>query len=330
VTPADPPTGTLTGAAADARARIAPDRLEPLLRLVADRCRLGDITDWHVITTGFEDCNVRMRCAHATVVVKVFGTHRQHLAGRTAEILRRVVAAGVNHPRLHTDQNGLLLHRRRGTSALVMDAVDAADYYALDRPPTRSELTGIVDQAALVHTIDAEPDPVDDPWAVTNLGTLYTRMRPFLDAEHDRLAHRALTALDGVDRATLPHVFAHGDLTKGNVLACETTGRIHLVDFAVANRLPRIQELAVAAANLTHGAPEPLPQRAELLGDLYAAACGLTGHERRALPVFAFAAAAMEYLGALAEQHLGGNTGDEVAYLVDLGSTGLRQAACIS
>jgi hypothetical protein len=62
------------------------------------------------------------------------------------------------------------------------------------------------------------------------------------------------------------------------------------------DRFPRVQELAVIAANLTYGCPDPLPVRVETIAELYSAAAPvpLTPVERDALRAFAHAAAAME------------------------------------
>ncbi len=53
------------------------------------------------------------------------------------------------------------------------------------------------------------------------------------------------------------------DLTKGNVLR-SADGEIFLLDFAVASQYPRIQEIAVIAANLMHGCQSSLEQRVVL------------------------------------------------------------------
>ena len=98
-----------------------------------------------------------------------------------------------------------------------------------------------------------------------------------------------------------------------------------MLDFAVANRVPRVQELAVIAANLTHGSPDPLPARIEDIAGLYSgiAPLPLSGPERDALRAFGLAAAAMELLGALAERQAG-NDSPETGYLISLGTAGLR------
>jgi Ser/Thr protein kinase RdoA (MazF antagonist) len=121
-----------------------------------------------------------------------------------------------------------------------------------------------------IHRINAHPPFVLDPWAVSNLASLSQELAGVL--EQRRHVDAALTEFAPIDRPVLPAVLIHGDLTKGNVLISEPSvlprrasgaaipaapvgAGVVIVDFAVANRLPRVQELAVIAANLCHGAP---------------------------------------------------------------------------
>ena len=315
------------GTAAGPASRVSTS-LPELVDHVAGAYRLGDVGDWSVLATGYEDCNVDLRAQRARVVIKVFAAGRPAgIAERTAAIIADATAAGVRHPRLHADVAGQDVHGYDGHRLLVMDFAPGQTFYDLGRPPDEAELARVVEQAALIHGIDARPEPVFDPWAIANLVPLAGQVGDLLDAEQRRLVDRAIAEFARVDVASLPEALIHADLTAGNVLL-GPDGEITVLDFALANRWPRPQELAVIAASLLHGCPDALPARMDKVARLYEAASPrpLTPAEEAALPAIGRAAAAMELLGGL-NQWRQGNRGQETDSLIDIGTTGLRDYA---
>jgi hypothetical protein len=122
----------VTGLAGPA-ARVGTD-LPALLAHIADAFALGDVTNWSVLSTGYEDCNVDLTTAAARVVVKVFAPGRAAgIAARTAGLMTAAHAVGVHHPRLHRDTHGALVHSYRGHQTLVMDFVPGHTLYDLAR-----------------------------------------------------------------------------------------------------------------------------------------------------------------------------------------------------
>jgi Ser/Thr protein kinase RdoA (MazF antagonist) len=298
--------------------------LPGLVAHVARQYGLGDVHGWQVLTTGYEDCNIDLRAERARVVVKVFSGSRAGIAGRTAGLITRAQAAGVRHPALHRDPAGSLVHGYQAHQVIVMDFAPGRSLYDLRRAPRDDELAAVLAQAVRIHAIDARPEFVFDPWAITNLVPAVARVGGQLDPQLRRLVNQAITETARIDRQALPGALIHADLTKGNVLI-GPDGAVTVLDFAAANRFPRVQELAVIAANLTHGAPDPLPDRIEAVAAMYSAAAPvpLTGAEHDALRAFGLAAAAMELLGALSERQ-SGNHSPETGYLIGLGTAGLR------
>jgi Ser/Thr protein kinase RdoA (MazF antagonist) len=262
------------------------------------------------------------------MVVKVFAAGRPSwIAHRTADLITRARAAGVRHPRPYPDAAGRLVHEYDGHQMIVMDFVQGRTFYDLGRPPCAAELAAVVEQAVRIHSVDAHPEPVHDPWAIANLAPLAGQVRGLLDDEQRRLVEAVISDLSGVDWAALPEALIHADLTAGNVLLGDD-GTISVLDFALANRWPRLQEIAVIAASLLHGSPEPIASRMSEVAALYSslAPSPLTGVEREALHVFGRAAAAMELLGGLAQWQQG-NRGAETKSLIQIGTTGLRDYA---
>jgi Ser/Thr protein kinase RdoA (MazF antagonist) len=299
--------------------------LPELVAHVAANYRLGDVVDWSVLATGYEDCNIDLRTSQTRMVVKVFAAGRPAgIAGRTAGVIDAVREAGVRHPRLHADAAGDDVHSYDGHQLLVMDFAPGRTFYDLGRPPDQAELALLVEQAVRIHACEARPEPVFDSWAVANLVPLAGQVGDLLDAGQRRLVDDAISAMAAVSFWSLPVTLIHADLTAGNVLL-GPGGELTVLDFALANRWPRLQELAVIAASLMHGSPGTLPARLDAVARLYSAAgpAPLTPEEEAALPAFGRAAAAMELLGGLNQWRLG-NRGPETDSLIDLGTVGLR------
>jgi Ser/Thr protein kinase RdoA (MazF antagonist) len=299
--------------------------LPELVAHVAANYRLGDVVDWSVLATGYEDCNIDLRTSQTRMVVKVFAAGRPAgIAGRTAGVIDAVREAGVRHPRLHADAAGDDVHSYDGHQLLVMDFAPGRTFYDLGRPPDQAELALLVEQAVRIHACEARPEPVFDSWAVANLVPLAGQVADLLDAGQRRLVDDAISAMAAVSFWSLPVTLIHADLTAGNVLL-GPDGELTVLDFALANRWPRLQELAVIAASLMHGSPGTLPARLDAVARLYSAAgpAPLTPEEEAALPAFGRAAAAMELLGGLNQWRLG-NRGPETDSLIDLGTVGLR------
>jgi Ser/Thr protein kinase RdoA (MazF antagonist) len=312
--------GTSAGPADRVRAS-----LPELVAHVAAEYRLGGVVDWSVLATGYEDCNIDLRTRQARVVVKVFAAGRPAgIAGRTAGVIKAVREAGVRHPQLHADAAGEDVHSYDGHQLLVMDFAPGRTFYDLGRPPDQAELARLVEQAVCIHACQARPPRVFDSWAIANLVPLAGQVGDLLDMCQRRLVGDAISAMAAAGFWSLPVTLIHADLTAGN-LVLGPGGELTVLDFALANRWPRLQELAVIAASLMHGSPGPLPARLEAVARLYSAIGPdpLTPGEQAALPAFGRAAAAMELLGGL-NQWRQGNRGPETDSLIDLGTTGLR------
>lgn len=279
---------------------------------------------------GYDDCNVILETGSGLYVVKVFTVLRSaELSKRYVSVIEAAIAANVCHPRLLQDKGGnsLLLHPESGNFLLVMDLVDGETFLELGTYPNPDEIGLLIEQVHRIHKIDLSPQFVDDWWAIPNIGKLAAEIGPALDPVNRRRVEAAVRRFSEVDVEALPHVLAHGDLTKANTMRV-ARGGIAILDFAVANRYPRVHELAMLAVNLLHGHPTSVPERLELIADLYGEYDPLNSLEREALPKYVFAAAAMELLGATREWVLKNNRSEETRFLLDLGETALEAARC--
>lgn len=312
---------------ADPAARIGGlNQVNSIIGAVLAEFELGNAIDHAVINRGYEDCNVRLDTDTGSYLIKMFSaTRRPGVAERTLALLQQAIAAGVRHPRLisHRKHPTRYLHPIGPVRILVMEFLLGADFYTLGRAPELEELRSVIEQISRLHSVQIRPPWIDDPWAVQNLSRLYKSVARYLDPDERTQVEAATRAMAVVDHDALPIRLVHGDLTKGNVLR-SAGGDIYLIDFAVANAYPRIQEIAVIGANLMHRSPLPLIERVELLCDLYSEHAPLSEVERSAARHYAIAAAAMELLGARQQMVHDGDHCTETNEVLEIGRAGLR------
>ena len=318
------------------RASLPAEQAALLAQAAAASCGLGTVHDWAPISTGYEDPTLAITTSTGRYVIKTFAARPDgpDLARRAADIIHAATATAARHPRLlpaADRHDGKHVHTGPGgVRYLVMNHIDGHDLYTLGRPVTWEETAQLIEQLTRLHSLPLAPAPVRDPWAIEQLVPTAAAVHQHLAAPDRHLVGVAINAMADVDTGALPHALIHGDITKGNVLI-DTTGEVILIDYGAAGRHPRIQELAVAAANLTAGIPAALPERLAVLARQYSDQLRkngqqpLTAAEYDALPAYGMAAAAMEFLGAAREYHLHQDRSDETLMLLDIGRAGMRE-----
>lgn len=314
---------------ADPLARISHGHLvEDLSRWAVAACRLGELTHFEVNYVGYDDCNLLLATTTGDYFAKVFTAARsEEMCQRYVSVLDAVVSAGIAHPRLRPSAGQLLLtHEASGNHLVVMDAVRGTSFFDLGTYPTGADLECVMDQVHRIHALGIQPPEVYDWWAIPRIVSLAEEMLPRLPGPDLPYVQAATRAFAGLDPGSLPLVFSHGDLTKTNVMR-NVAGGISIIDFAVSNRYPRVHDLAMLSVNLMDGDPVAVRQRTLRLAERYSQVAPLTAKEMAALPVYVFAAAAMELLGAYREWLIKGNRSAETRYLLDLGRRTVRAAA---
>lgn len=154
---------------------------------------------------------------------------------------------------------------------------------------------------------------------------MFHRVKQFIKPDDLNLVEQTIAKFKEIPVASLPHAFVHGDFTKANVMK-GTDGKIYILDFSVANWYPRIQELAVIAANLLYVGADSisLRDRTELAVAEYGKFNPLEVEEVQHLYAYALAGVAMEFMGAHQEKFVNGNATQETEYWLNLGRNGLR------
>lgn len=302
--------------------------LKPLLMRIVEAYDIGTLVGYSVIEVGYEDCNVIITTDQGCFLAKMFAkTRKPEEITRYTDTMKRVVNAGVYHPELLTTVDGEITYADSGVALVLMCFVDGKTFFELERAPNVEERRAIVEQAAKINTIDYRPPYLFDSWAIPNIDDMFERVRQFITADDLILVKHAIDRYRAVPVNELPHCFVHGDFTKTNVLKV-SDGSIYILDFSVANRYPRIQELAVIAASLMYDEDDKksLVDKCRIIADEYSQFNELTKLERQHLPAYALAGVAMEFIGAHQEKYINGNDTGETDYWLNLGRSGLCQA----
>lgn len=302
--------------------------LTPVIERLCENYRIGELTSFSVIEIGYEDCNVSINTASGKYLAKIFSKVRTpEDISRYAAIMEKVVAAGVHHPEIIKVSNGDVLyidHEANGISLVLMRFIEGKTFLQLKSAPNDKERQAVIEQAAKVNTIEHHPSYLFDSWAIPNIQAMFERVRKFIQPDDLVLVEKAMKLFAEVPLDALPHCFVHGDFTKANVLR-GNDGRIYILDFSVANWYPRIQELAVIAANLLHDGRTSLKDRTDIVADEYDKLSRLTPEEQNYLYPYALAGAAMEFMGSHQEKYINGNDTEETQFWLNLGREGLAR-----
>ena len=104
-------------------------------------------------------------------------------------------------------------------------------------------------------------------------------------------------------------------------------GKIYILDFSVSNWYPRIQEIAVIAANLLYDREgvSTLRSSVEAVVGGYERFAPLTDIEKHFVYTYTLAGVAMEFMGAHQEKYINGNDTQETDFWINLGRNGLKR-----
>jgi len=304
--------------------------LSPVVDRICGAYKIGQPTNFSIIETGYEDCNVIIQTLDDKYVAKIFSKGRsQEDIIRYTTIMEKAIVAGVNHPPLIKNGRGKVIYtdnQANGISLVLMNFIEGKTFIELGRAPSADERRMIIEQAVKVNSIDYHPPYLFDSWAIPNIKIMFEKVKGFIQPKDLDLVEQTMTRYSEIPVDTLPHCFVHGDFTKTNVLK-GTDGKIYILDFSVANWYPRIQEIAVITANLLYDRDNPstLQARIDLVLNEYSNLNPLTAEEKQYIYPYALAGIAMEFLGAHQEKYINGNDTEETDFWLNLGRDGLEK-----
>ncbi|OGY81475.1 MAG: hypothetical protein A3F54_02490 [Candidatus Kerfeldbacteria bacterium RIFCSPHIGHO2_12_FULL_48_17] len=282
------------------------------------------------VLVGYEDFNIILTTVRGKYFVKVFAVFRDKKnCERYAQVMAKVIEAGVNHPAPYQSVQGNLYTTKLDGVELRLCAMEYAgdkSFYQLKSKPTLEDVKFFAQQAARINQIDFEPLQVYDSWSLINLPQEFSKKKQYLEAADRELLEKVVVRFRAIDLTKLPQCFVHGDIIKTNIIK-NSQGKIFILDFAVANVYPRIQELAVLLCGIffDEEQPESFQKYYDLVLAEYQKYIPLEPQERTALPVFVQAMFAMYVLAPTYSKVVQRNNTPENEYWLKLGKRGLQQ-----
>lgn len=302
---------------------------EELIFDISEAFDLGKIKSASVLEVGYEDCNVALETNKGKFVIKAFAKSRNlEQIQRYEMIMRAAVDNGVHHPALCFADSEALFKHSSGISLVVMDFIEGKTYFDTKTAPSDEDLDLIMSEAVKINELELNPEPLFDSWAIPHIHKMYELTREYLGEEGKGLVDQAIARYDSIQLEKLTNCFVHGDIISTNTLK-DANGKIWILDFAVSNTYPKIQEIAVIAANLLHNpsSPVPLNTRTQKAMDAYLKAGGsLTDYEKQALSDYSVAGVTMEFMGGHKAKFIDNEDPAESDYWISLGYGSLKEA----
>jgi len=299
--------------------------LKPFLQKVCNDFDLGEYQSFAIIPIGYEDFNLKLTTNKGNFFVKMFAASRnEEGCQRCVNIINHTLENGVSEPKLY--RNGQEFLRKVGNDRLiVMEYVNGKTFFELQAIPTTDEIKFIVKQAALINKTNLKPSFIYDHWAITSFLKEYAEKGKYLLRADNELIRPLVDLFSSLDIKSLPHSLAKGDIIKTNIMK-DSDGKIYIVDFAVANWYPRIQELAVLLCDLFFDPrhTEDFAKTYNFVLSEYQKYIKLTPEEIKLLPTFVKFAHAMHVLLANYEKVVNGNSSAENEYFLNIGRVGLK------
>lgn len=227
--------------------------LERLFIPVAQDFKLGKLISYKPILQGYEDFNVVLETGTGKYLVKAMASFRSDEEARQyAGTIRAAIDNGVSHPKLYEGPRGDLYSTNlddKNIRLVVMDYVDGSDFYGSGEKPNEEEIVFLSQQAAKINKLNLHPKFIYDSWAIPNFLKEYEGVKNNLEKEDLEFIKPLVKIFPKLDINKLPHCFVHGDIISTNVIKAKDD-KLYIIDFAVANIYPRIQELAILLCDL--------------------------------------------------------------------------------
>lgn len=305
-------------------------KLEDVSLTLCNDFDIGELVSNKLVMAGYEDFNFILETTKNKYFIKVFANFRSDEdCIRYIDILLKVIQEGVSFPKLLKFNESYFHIKSINNTKLrlcVMEYIDGESYYFLGEKPSIDEIKFLAYQAALINSIDIKPEFIYDSWAATSFLNEFKNKGKYLSQQDLKVVEPLVKKFKDIDIEKLPHCFVHGDIIATNVMK-DKNGKIRIIDFAVSNYYPRIQELAVLACNILFDEEDKLKSESNLRValDEYQKVIKLTQRELEVLPTYIELAHAMHILLSSYEKMVEKNDSKENEYWLNQGRIGLFQ-----
>ncbi|MFH1977863.1 MAG: phosphotransferase [Candidatus Aenigmatarchaeota archaeon] len=304
--------------------------LSDISKAICKDFNLGEFKSDKLIELGYEDFNFIIETTKGKYFIKTFSNFRKDEdCRRYVDVMLKVIENDISFPKLYKSDQGYLhitdVHSTR-IRLVVMRFIDGKDYFNLKTKPAEEEIRELARQAALTNSMTINPEFVYDSWAITSILKEYEKKGDFLSSEDKQTIEPLIEEFKNMNIEELPHCFVHGDFIATNVMK-DKNNKIWIIDFAVSNYYPRIQELSVMACNILFDEKSKEKSQANLNTalDEYQKSIELTPRELEVLPTYIKLAHAMHVIRANYEKVGEGDNTEENEYWLNQGRTGLKQ-----
>lgn len=301
--------------------------IKPFLENVCADYGIGNYISHKAILSGYEDFNLIIETENGKYFAKVYANFRSNNdCLNLTNTLVKIIESGISHPKLIKSPNGYLYVKQFDNHEfrlVLMEYIDGINFLEGNLIPSEEEKRFLINQAALINSVDLKPDFVYDSWAIVNFLKEFEKSKNCLGDEALRKIELLANEFESLDIAKLPHCFVHGDIIKTNALK-DKNGKLYIIDFSVSNYYPRIVELAVLLCNMLFDENNPSGQENyQLALDEYQKKIELADIELKILPLFTKIAHAMHVIRGTYEREINNNQSEENTYWINLGKTGL-------
>jgi len=297
---------------------------------VCKKFNLEDFLSNDLVVMGYEDFNFVLETTKGRYFIKVFNECRDNEeCKRYIDVILNARESNVKTPGLLESEQGYLCKLNVNNTNLrlcVMDFIDGKTLYELNEALGHEEIIFLAKQAALINSIDIKPKPVYDSWAIVNFLKEYKKKGRYMSKSDADLVKPLVEEFKSLNLNELSHCFVHGDIIATNVMK-DKQGQLWIIDFAVSNYYPRIQELAVLACNLLFNPKSESESKnnLDIVLKEYQKKIKLTEQELAVLPTYIKLAHAMHILGGSHGKATGIGTKKENEYWLQQGRAGLNR-----